>query len=113
MHYSKYSSVLEIEKALLGIELGRIGKLLTKSNKDRRNMQIKLSNLESTTSEEISMLKKEVQEKVEFIRRGDWDKWRSSGGKAERRGKRKGKYSISGFLYWRMRRGILKVNAKC
>ena len=63
-HYSEYSAVLEVEKAMLGIELGRIGELLMKANKDRRNLQGKFSNLQKTTSHEIFELKRVVGEKV-------------------------------------------------
>ena len=65
VHYSKYSAVLEVEKAMLGIELGRIGELLMKSNKDRRSLQAKLALLEKTMTGENLKLKKEVEQKVD------------------------------------------------
>jgi hypothetical protein len=68
VHYSKYSAVLEVEKAMLGIELGRIGELLMKANKDRRNLQQRLSSMSRSTSEEIGRLQRELREKVGLIR---------------------------------------------
>lgn len=74
VHYSKYSAVLEIEKAMLGIELGRVGELLMKANRDRRSLQNRLSSLSKTSSEEISRLKRETREKVSITRQVDWAK---------------------------------------
>lgn len=64
VHYSKYSSVLEVEKALLGLELGRIGRLLTGSNKERRLLQAKFASLEKSTGLEVQRLGRELEEKV-------------------------------------------------
>jgi hypothetical protein len=71
VHYSKYSAVLEVEKAMLGIELGRIGELLMKANKDRRNLQNRLASISKTTSSDISRLQREVREKVCLTRQPD------------------------------------------
>ena len=68
VHYSKYSGVLEVEKAMLGIELGRIGELLMKANKDRRNLQYRLKSVTKSTSEEILKLKVDIKEKVRVNR---------------------------------------------
>ena len=75
-HYSEYSAVLEVEKAMLGMELGRIGELLMKANKDRRNLQGKFSTLQKNSSQEIFGLKREVEEKVGIIRLEDWKGWK-------------------------------------
>lgn len=64
LHYSKYSSVLEIEKVLLGIELSRVGKMLTKSQEEKRGFRKKLEELQSSSSENIHSLSENLKSKV-------------------------------------------------
>ena len=60
IHYSKYSSVLEIEKTLLGIELTRVGKMLTKSQMEKKAMKKNFENYQTLKTEESQELKKKL-----------------------------------------------------
>lgn len=67
VHYSEYSAVLEVEKAMLALELGRLGQLLLKTNQDRRKLQEKLQISEKSSKQQIFQLQTIISEKVAFL----------------------------------------------
>lgn len=67
VHYSEYSSVLEVEKSLLALELGRLGQLLLKTNKDRRKLQETLLASQKSAEKETQHLKETISQKVNSI----------------------------------------------